>query len=72
MDPQSSPSTAVRARGRHRAARRPALPVLKAGTGQTAAVASRGAVIAAAGSGVLLSLIAPPAQAAPPPSSAPR
>ncbi|MFI6425134.1 C40 family peptidase [Promicromonospora sp. NPDC050880] len=65
MDPQSS-TTALRARGRHRAARRPALPTLtRAATGQTAAVAGRGAVIAAAGSGVLLSLIAPPAQAAP-------
>ncbi|HEV6954012.1 MAG TPA: C40 family peptidase [Promicromonospora sp.] len=64
MDPQSSLTTASRARGRHRAARRPALPAL-AGTGQTAAAAGRGAAIAAAGGGVLLSLIAPPAQAAP-------
>ncbi|MFC8801560.1 C40 family peptidase [Promicromonospora sp. NPDC057138] len=70
MDPQSSltaPSLTApsRVRGRHRAAHRPVLTDLaRVTTGQAGMVAGRGAVIAAAGSGVLLSLIAPPAQAA--------
>jgi cell wall-associated NlpC family hydrolase len=65
MDPQSSPTVSQQGRGRHRAAQRPVLTgIARAATGQAGAVAGRGAVIAAAGSGVLLSLIAAPAQAA--------
>ncbi|WP_129789960.1 C40 family peptidase [Promicromonospora panici] len=52
-------------RGRHRAARRsPLLPVSVSATAQMADVARRGA-IAAAGSGLLISLVSAPAQAAP-------
>ena len=52
-------------RGRHRAARRaPLLPVSVSATAQIADVARRGA-IAAAGSGLLISLVSAPAQAAP-------
>ena len=66
MDPQSSTATSQVRRGRHRAAHRPLLTaVAQAATGQAGVITGRGAVIAAAGSGVLLSLIAPPAQAAP-------
>lgn len=65
MDPQSTLVTSPR-RGRHRAAHRPVLTgIARAASGQAGEIAGRGAVIAAAGSGVLLSLIAPPAQAAP-------
>jgi cell wall-associated NlpC family hydrolase len=65
MDPQSTLAPSTR-RGRHRAAHRPLLTtVAQAATGQAGVITGRGAVIAAAGSGVLLSLIAPPAQAAP-------
>ncbi|MFC8796210.1 C40 family peptidase [Promicromonospora sp. NPDC057138] len=56
----------MRGRGRHRAARRPVLAdVARAATEQATAFAGRTAVAAAAGSGVLLSLVAAPAQAAP-------
>ncbi|MFD2028875.1 C40 family peptidase [Promicromonospora aerolata] len=66
MDPLSIPVTSQPRRGRHRAAQRPVLTrVTRAATGQAGVVTGRGAVIAAAGGGVLLSLIAPPAQAAP-------
>ncbi|WP_275001690.1 C40 family peptidase [Promicromonospora iranensis] len=66
MDPQSSTVTSQPRRGRHRAAHRPLLTsVAQAATSQAGVITGRGAVIAAAGSGVLLSLIAPPAQAAP-------
>ncbi|MFD2792352.1 C40 family peptidase [Promicromonospora vindobonensis] len=66
MDPQSSSATSPTRRGRHRAARGPALNrATRAATGPAGATTGRGAVIAAAGGGVLLSLIAPPAQAAP-------
>ncbi|PUB32105.1 cell wall-associated NlpC family hydrolase [Promicromonospora sp. AC04] len=66
MDPSFNPTTTPRGRGRHRAAHRPVLAeVARAATEQAGAMAGRGAVVAAAGSGVLLSLIAPPAQAAP-------
>lgn len=66
MDPQSNPAVSQSRRGRHRAAHRPGLTdMARAATGQAGAITGRGAVIAAAGSGVLLSLIAPPAQAAP-------
>jgi cell wall-associated NlpC family hydrolase len=66
MDPQYSLATSQRARGRHRAAHRPVVTsIARAATGQAAVVTGRGAVIAAAGSGVLLSLVAPTAQAAP-------
>ncbi len=66
MDPSFNPTTPQRGRGRHRAAHRPVLAeVARAATEQAGAIAGRGAVVAAAGSGVLLSLIAPPAQAAP-------
>jgi len=65
MDPQSTLATSAR-RGRHRAAHRPVLTgIARAAGGQAGEIAGRSAVIAAAGSGVLLSLIAPPAQAAP-------
>jgi cell wall-associated NlpC family hydrolase len=65
MDPQSTLATSPR-RGRHRAAHRPVLTgIARAAGGQAGEIAGRSAVIAAAGSGVLLSLIAPPAQAAP-------
>jgi cell wall-associated NlpC family hydrolase len=66
MDPQSNSATSQLRRGRHRAAHRPVLTgIAQAATGQAGVITGRGAVIAAAGSGVLLSLIAPPAQAAP-------
>jgi cell wall-associated NlpC family hydrolase len=66
LDPQSIPTVSPRGRGRHRAARGPVLTdIARATSGPAGAVAGRGAVIAAAGSGVLLSLIASPAQAAP-------
>jgi cell wall-associated NlpC family hydrolase len=66
MDPQSIPAMSQHRRGRHRAARGPVLTqIARATTGQAGAITGRGAVIAAAGGGVLLSLIAPPAQAAP-------
>lgn len=69
MDPQSISATSRPARGRHRAARGPVLTqIARAGSGQAGAITGRGAVIAAAGGGVLLSLIAPPAQAAPLPA----
>ena len=55
-----------RGRGRHRAATGPVLTaVVRAAGERAAAFTSRGAVVAAAGSGVLLSLVAPTAQAAP-------
>jgi cell wall-associated NlpC family hydrolase len=66
MEPSFNPNPAVRGRGRHRAARRPVLAdVARTATEQAAAFAGRTAVAAAAGSGVLLSLVAPSAQAAP-------
>ncbi|MDR7384827.1 C40 family peptidase [Promicromonospora iranensis] len=66
MDPQSSTVTSQPRRGRHRAAHRPLLTsVAQAATSQAGVITGRGAVIAAAGSGVLLSLIAPSAHAAP-------
>jgi cell wall-associated NlpC family hydrolase len=66
MDPQSRPVTSQSRRGRHRAARGPVQTLAtRAAAGQAGAITGRGAVIAAAGGGVLLSLIAPPAQAAP-------
>ena len=69
MDPQSSPATSQSVRGRHRAARGPVRTlVTRAASAQAGAITGRGAVIAAAGGGVLLSLVAPPAQAAPVPS----
>lgn len=65
LDPQSILTAPPHARGRHRAARGPVLTdIARATTGQAGVVTGRGAVIAAAGSGVLLSLIASPAQAA--------
>jgi cell wall-associated NlpC family hydrolase len=67
MEPSFNPTTTASGRGRHRAARRPVLAeVARATSGQVTAFAGRTAVVAAAGSGVLLSLIAAPsAQAAP-------
>ena len=63
---QTIPVQAVSGRGRHRAVRRPVLAeVARATTEHVTAFAGRGAVVAAAGSGVLLSLVATPAQAAP-------
>jgi cell wall-associated NlpC family hydrolase len=65
LDPQSILTAPPQARGRHRAARGPVLTdIARATSGQAGVVTGRGAVIAAAGSGVLLSLIASPAQAA--------
>ncbi|WP_020014923.1 C40 family peptidase [Promicromonospora sukumoe] len=70
MDPQNQPASTPRARGRHRAVRRPLLSdVARSATEQVSALTGRGAVVAAAGGGVLLSLIAPPAQAAPAPAA---
>ncbi|MEU4365428.1 C40 family peptidase [Promicromonospora sp. NPDC023987] len=64
MEPNVNPNPTVR--GRHRAARRPVLAAAaRAATEQATAFAGRTAVVAAAGSGVLLSLVAAPAQAAP-------
>jgi cell wall-associated NlpC family hydrolase len=66
MEPSYTPTSAARGRGRHRAARRPVLAVVaQAASEQVTAFAGRTAVVAAAGSGVLLSLVAPSAQAAP-------
>lgn len=66
MEPSFNLNPAVRGRGRHRAARRPVLTdVARTAAEQAAAFAGRTAVAAAAGSGVLLSLVAPSAQAAP-------
>ncbi|WP_369371669.1 C40 family peptidase [Promicromonospora sp. Populi] len=66
MDPQFNQATSQRGRGRHRAARGPVLTdVARVATEQVSAFTGRGVVVAAAGSGVLLSLIAAPAQAAP-------
>ena len=66
MDPQLNQTTSQRGRGRHRAARGPVLTdVARVATEQASAFTGRGMVVAAAGSGVLLSLIAAPAQAAP-------
>ncbi|WP_129787859.1 C40 family peptidase [Promicromonospora panici] len=65
LDPQSILTAPPQARGRHRAARGPVLTdIARATSGPAGVVTGRGAVIAAAGSGVLLSLIASPAQAA--------
>ena len=70
MEPSYNQNPSVRGRGRHRAARRPVLAgVARAATEQATAFAGRTAVVAAAGSGVLLSLVAAPAQAAPAPAS---
>jgi cell wall-associated NlpC family hydrolase len=70
MEPSFNLNPTVRGRGRHRAARRPVLAdVARAATEQATAFAGRTAVVAAAGSGVLLSLVAPSAQAAPAPAS---
>ncbi|MFD7311666.1 C40 family peptidase [Promicromonospora sp. NPDC059942] len=65
MDPNLEPAALPRARGRHRAAHRPLAGVARAASEQVSSFAGRGAVVAAAGGGVLLSLIATPAQAAP-------
>jgi cell wall-associated NlpC family hydrolase len=66
MEPSFNLYPAARGRGRHRAVRRPVLAdVARTATEQAAAFAGRTAVAAAAGSGVLLSLVAPSAQAAP-------
>jgi cell wall-associated NlpC family hydrolase len=66
MEPSFNVNPTVRGRGRHRAARRPVLAdVARTATEQATAFAGRTAVAAAAGSGVLLSLVAAPAQAAP-------
>ncbi|MEU4361853.1 C40 family peptidase [Promicromonospora sp. NPDC023987] len=66
MEPSFSPTTTTTGRGRHRAVRRPVLAsVARATTEHVTAFAGRTAVVAAAGSGVLLSLVATPAQAAP-------
>ncbi|MBO0609131.1 C40 family peptidase [Myceligenerans salitolerans] len=65
MERNFSTTTTSQVRGRHRAVRRPALAhVARAATQQAAGFADRTAMAAAAGSGVLLSLIAAPAQAA--------
>ncbi|WP_129787951.1 C40 family peptidase [Promicromonospora panici] len=70
MEPSFNPAAATSGRGRHRAARRPVLAdVARATSTQFSAFAGRTAVVAAAGSGVLLSLVAAPAQAAPAPAS---
>ncbi|WP_454860020.1 C40 family peptidase [Promicromonospora soli] len=70
MEPSFNPATPASGRGRHRAARRPVLAdVARATSTQFNAFAGRTAVVAAAGSGVLLSLVASPAQAAPAPAS---
>ncbi|WP_454852366.1 C40 family peptidase [Promicromonospora soli] len=70
MEPSFNLNPTVRGRGRHRAVRRPALAdVARATSTQFNAFAGRTAVVAAAGSGVLLSLVAAPAQAAPAPES---
>jgi cell wall-associated NlpC family hydrolase len=70
MEPSFNPNPAVRGRGRHRAVRRPVLAdVARAATEQATAFAGRTAVAAAAGSGVLITLVAAPAQAASVPAS---
>ncbi|MFI6428597.1 C40 family peptidase [Promicromonospora sp. NPDC050880] len=71
MEPSFNLNPTVRGRGRHRAVRRPVLAdVARATSTQFNAFAGRTAVAAAAGSGVLLSLVAAPAaQAAPAPAS---
>ena len=62
MEPSFNQNPTVRGRGRHRAARRPVLAdVARAATEQATTFAGRTAVAAAAGSGVLLSLVAAPA-----------
>ena len=60
-------SSTARSRGKHRAAHRPTLSrIAEAATGQAGTIAGRGAIVTAAGSGILLSLVAAPtAQAAP-------
>ncbi|WP_125777267.1 C40 family peptidase [Antribacter gilvus] len=64
MEPSFTSTTP--SRGRHRAVRRPILAtVAQAATEHVSAFAGRTAVVAAAGSGVLLTLVATPAQAAP-------
>ncbi|GAB2484845.1 hypothetical protein GCM10027063_28430 [Promicromonospora xylanilytica] len=66
MEPSFNSNPTVRGRGRHRAAHRPVLAdVARAATEHVTTFAGRTAVAAAAGSGVLLSLVAAPAQAAP-------
>jgi cell wall-associated NlpC family hydrolase len=66
MEPSFNLNPAVRGRGRHRAAPRPVLAdVARTATEQASAFAGRTAVAAAAGTGVLLTLVAAPAQAAP-------
>ncbi|PUB32100.1 cell wall-associated NlpC family hydrolase [Promicromonospora sp. AC04] len=65
MDPNFNPTTPQRGRGRHRAHRPALADVARAATEQAGAIAGRGAMVAAAGSGLLLSLVAAPAQAAP-------
>ncbi|MFC8801493.1 C40 family peptidase [Promicromonospora sp. NPDC057138] len=67
MEPSFNPTSTAPGRGRHRAARRPVLAdVARATSEQVSAFAGRTAVVAAAGSGVLLSFVAAPAaQAAP-------
>lgn len=66
MERSINATTAARGRGRHRAARRPVLAdVARTATEQVTVFAGRTTAVAAAGSGVLLSLVANPAQAAP-------
>ncbi|MGW2092593.1 C40 family peptidase [Promicromonospora sukumoe] len=65
MESNLEPAAPARTRGRHRAAHRPLAGVARVAGDQVTTFAGRGAVVAAAGGGVLLSLIAPPAQAAP-------
>ncbi|MFI2365757.1 C40 family peptidase [Promicromonospora sp. NPDC019610] len=65
MEPSYTPDPTVRGRGRHRAVRPVLADVARAATEQVTTLAGRTAVAAAAGSGVLLSLVAAPAQAAP-------
>ena len=66
MEPSFNPTTTVPSRGRHRAVRPPVLAsVARATSEHMTAFAGRTAVVAAAGSGVLLSLVAAPAQATP-------
>lgn len=66
MERSFNTTTTARVRPSHRAARRPALAdIARAATQHAASFADRTAMAAAAGSGVLLSLIAAPAHAAP-------
>ena len=70
MEPSFNSNPTARSRGRHRAARRPVLAdVARATSEHVTTFAGRTAVAAAAGSGVLLSLVAAPARAAPAPAS---